>query len=61
MSKPITYEEYQQAVKLLDKHQDMVERLKFICRQYIYQEEGERAKDRKLQAIIDNKTNTNGK
>lgn len=57
MSKPITYEEYQKALKQLEIHQDMVDRLKFITRSFIYQEESERVKDRKIQSIIENNKN----
>jgi len=57
MSKPITYEEYKTAMEEKTRIEKYLEHLTRITRNYIYQEEAERVKDRKKQAQLENSKN----
>lgn len=50
----ITYEEYKKALEEKERLEKYLEHLTRITRAFIYQEEGERVKARKMQALIDN-------
>lgn len=54
MQKEITYEQYREAMEMLEFHERKVEQLKRITRGYVYQVEADRVKDRKIQAVKDN-------
>jgi len=50
----ITYEQYKKALEEKERLEKYVEHLTRITRAYIYQEEGERVKARKIQTLNDN-------
>lgn len=54
MSKPITEQQYLEAMEMLQFHEKKVEQLKRITRAYMYQWESERIEHRKKQSAIDN-------
>lgn len=50
----ITYEEYKKALEEKERLEKYLEHLTRITRAFIYQEEGERVKAKKMQTLIDN-------
>ena len=57
MNKQITYQEYKTAMEEKERIEKYLEHLTRITRKYIYQEESERVKSRKIQSVLNEKNN----